>query len=107
MKGKWQKRLDDVISELKTSSAHREYDLPSIFSLVGSPSEEDLIVELTERMQRGELKAIYRVLSRETKSGIDEFQRFEQVPSEIYDENTDETFRVVPHKDIEIVYQAA
>jgi hypothetical protein len=103
----WQVKLDKVVHELKDSPGAQEYDLRRIFRLVGAPTVEDLAMELTERIQRGQLAAVYRILSPQTKSGIAEFRRFSDIPEEIYDENVDETIHVQPFRDMEIIYRAA
>lgn len=107
MKEQWKSKLDDIIYDLRVSTKHREYDINGIFRMVGAPTVEDLALELTERIQKGELKATYRILSRQTRSGIEEYQKFSDIPDEVYDKNVDETFHVEPYRDLEIVYQAA
>jgi hypothetical protein len=82
MTDQWKERLDKVVHELRDSTEPREYDeydLHSIFRVVGAPTTEDLAMELTERIQRGELAAIYRVLSPQTTSGIAEFHKFTDI----------------------------
>lgn len=64
---------------------------------------EDFAFELTERIQNGEIKVIYRILSRKTKNSIGEYQKFSDIPEDIYDENIDEMFRIEP-QDLELVY---
>jgi hypothetical protein len=107
MPNRWKKDLDQVINELRESPRKLEYNLNWIFRTVRAPSVEALALELTERVRRGELKAIYRVLSPDTKSGIAEYKDFLDIPEEVYDDTADRTIQVVPSRDLEIIYKAA
>lgn len=103
----WQLKLDDVLGELAQSNSQlgrKEFDLNRIRRLVGPPSSEELAFELTRRVVRGELSAIYRVLSPDTRSGIAEYEKLSDVPTEVYDETMDRRVHVEPYRDVELVY---
>lgn len=102
----WRAALDRVVSDIGKDRDSQEYDLNRIMRIVGAPTREALAAELTKRIQLGELKAVYRILSPETRSGIAEYDDFLKIPEQIYDETTDHTFQVHPNRDLEIVYRA-
>jgi hypothetical protein len=103
----WQVKLDDVVEELarsNTQPGRKEFDLNRIRRLVGPPSQEELAFELTRRVMSGELSAIYRVLSPDTRSSIAEYDKLSDVPTEVYDETMDRRVHVEPYRDVELVY---
>lgn len=107
-KSDWMNELDRVVGELvqsTTQSPRREYDINRIRRRVGPPDAEALALELSKRVIGGQLSAVYRVISPETKNGIAEFKRFSDIPDEIYDETSDRTIPVEPYRDVELIYR--
>lgn len=104
----WKRELDQVIAELvlsATQSPRKEYDINRIKRRVEPPNAEALALELSRRVFDGQLAAFYRVLSPETKSGIAEFDRFSDIPKEIFDETSDRFFHIEPYRDVELIYR--
>jgi hypothetical protein len=104
----WKIELDQVVGELvqsTTQSLRREYDINRIRRRVGAPDAEALALELSRRVIGGQLSAVYRVISPETKNGIAEFKRFSDIPEEIYDETSDRTVHIEPYRDVELIYR--
>lgn len=107
-KADWRSELDEVIGELVRSaseSLRKEYDINRIRRRVSPPNAEALALELSRRVVNGQLSAIYRVISPETKSGIAEYNRFSDIPDEIYDETSDRTVHIEPYRDVELIYR--
>lgn len=107
-KSDWKSELDQVVGELVQSTAQslsREYDINRIRRRVGAPDAEALALELSRRVIGGQLSAVYRVISPETKNGIAEFKRFSDIPEEIYDETSNRTVHIEPYRDVELIYR--
>lgn len=107
-KSDWKSELDRVVGELVQSNSQtprREYDINRIRRRVEPPDAEALALELSRRVIGGQLSAVYRVISPETKNGIAEFKRFSDIPDEIYDETSDRTLQIEPYRDVELIYR--
>jgi hypothetical protein len=103
----WKQRLTDLLEQMHSGRIGKEMTLSHIFREVGAPSQEELALELLRMQQSGDLVVRYKVLSPETREGLEEYERLKDIPSDMYDESTDRRFRVVPSRDLEIVYRAA
>ncbi len=106
MVNRWRTALDRIVSDIEHSRDGQEYDLNRIMRSVDAPNQEVLAAELTKKVQLGILKAVYRVLSPETRSGIAEYDDFLEIPEELFDNTTDNMVKVQPGRDLEIIYRA-
>ncbi len=91
---------------MKQSSPPEEWELRQISRQIEPPSEVELATEMAKRIAAGELKIIYRIVSRKTGTGIGEYTNPLEIPSDIFDDTADVQMHVEPQRDVEIVYQA-
>lgn len=78
--------------------------VPVLSNLSGAPSIEDLAYYAAQLANEGKLEVHYRVLSPETKVFLGKFDHMYEIPSRIFDESTDTYQKVIPSRDVEIIY---
>lgn len=102
---RWQQRLKSLVSDMRRSERPVEYPFKRVFEIVDAPTSAALIEELTSLVGTGELKAVYRIRSKETGAGIGEYQKITEIPQTLYDETADREQRVELARDVELIYR--
>lgn len=103
----WRARLSTLVQNMRRSERPVEYPFRRMFELVDAPAPSMLNDELTGLVGRGELKAVYRVRSRETGAGLAEYKSIIDIPKFLYDDTADRMQSIDLGRDVELIYRVA
>lgn len=107
----WRNKLDKAISAARMKSRGTNKDeyftVDSFIELSGAPSREKVLQFVEEKIKIGELDVIYKVISPETRSVIEEYNSASKIPEEIYDDSSGNYINIDPLSDIEIVFRVS
>lgn len=103
----WKSRLSTLVQSMRRSDKAVEYPFRRVFEIVDAPAPAVLNAELTRLVGSGELKAIYRIRSRETGTGLADYKSISEIPQRLYDDTADRMQAIDFTRDVELIYRAS
>lgn len=100
----WKENLTRILKGLPDG---QEIELARLVVRSNSPSSDEMTAEILARAARGEISAVYRVYSPETRWPLQDFPSDTTPPSEIYDDTFGETVRLTAGRDVELIVRGA
>src|SRR5262245_7323569 len=95
-------RLRDIFAQTGPSE---EWDVRHLLRELRPTSREELFKTLTGLVISGELNAVYRVISPETKVGIAEFTYDQDLPAKVFDNTAGAYVLVDFSTNVEVIYR--
>lgn len=96
----WKESLTRILDGLPDG---QEIELARLVVRANPPSSDEMTSEILARAARGEISAVHRVYSPETRLPLQDFPSDITPPSEIYDDTFGETVRLTAGRDVELV----
>jgi hypothetical protein len=100
----WKDNLTRILNGLP---AGHEIELARLVVRANPPSSDEMADEILARAARGDISAVYRVYSPETRMPLQDFPSDTTPPSDIYDDTVGDTVRLAAGRDIELIVRGA